>query len=189
MRKLILRASVSIDGILESSDAKIDFAKTRSPEGAAWLAARIAGAGAHLLGRKAFSQMAPFWPTASGPVATAMNEIPKIVFSRHGFDPSSVNTAKSWSEARVLTGDLATEIASLKQQNGGDLIAHGGVEFVQHLAATGLVDEFWLATHPLIAGRGHRLFDRLSEPLYFKLVSSTAFASGAMAQVYRPEGR
>src|SRR3984885_11996588 len=104
MRKLILRISISIDGVIESSDGKLDFAKSRSPEGAAWVAEKIGQAGAHLLGRKAFCQLASFWPTASGAMAKAMNETPKVVFSKKGFDPSQASSAKSWAEAKVITG-------------------------------------------------------------------------------------
>src|ERR1700691_468354 len=124
MRKLILRISISIDGFMESSDGKIDFAKSRSPEGAAWVAEKIGQAGAHLMGRKAFCELASFWPTASGALAKPMNEIPKIVFSKKGFDPSQVATqalgAKSWAEAKVIIGDLAEGIMALKKQTGKD---------------------------------------------------------------------
>src|ERR1700744_3441521 len=99
MRKLILRISLSIDGFIESSTEKLDFAKTRGPEGMAWLAERMGRAGAHLMGRKAFCEMAPFWPTASGDLAKSMNEIPKIVFSKKGFDPAQVVSAKNWADA------------------------------------------------------------------------------------------
>src|SRR5580698_1287665 len=137
MRKLILRISISIDGFIESSDGKLDFAKSRSPEGAAWMAAKIGQAGVHLMGRKAFCELASFWPTASGILAKPMNEIPKIVFSRKGFDPSQASSAKSWSEAKVIIGDLNEGITNLKKQTGKDLIAHGGVEFAQNLVETG----------------------------------------------------
>jgi dihydrofolate reductase len=190
MRKLILRISISIDGFIESSNgsnAKIDFAKSRSPEGAAWVAEKIGQAGAQLLGRKAFCEMASFWPTASGASAKAMNEIPKIVFSKKGFDPSQFSSAKSWAEAKVVTGDLAEGITELKKQTGKDLIAHGGVEFAQNLVQTGLVDEFWLTTHPVAVGSGFGLFEKLSKPLYLKLVETKAFSTGAMVHIYRPE--
>ncbi|WP_168196526.1 dihydrofolate reductase family protein [Bdellovibrio sp. ZAP7] len=187
MRKLILRISVSIDGYIESSDSKIDFGKTRSPEGAAWLAEKIENIGAHLLGRKAFTQLGSFWPTAPGVVAKHMNEIPKITFSRNGFDPSQVVSAKSWSDAKVITGDLVKGITNLKKESGRDLLAHGGVEFAQNLVQTGLVDEFWIATHPLAAGGGSALFAKLEKPLYLKLIESKVFSTGAMMNVYRPE--
>jgi dihydrofolate reductase len=131
MRKLILRISISIDGFMESSDKKLDFAKTRSPDGAAWMAEKMGPAGAHLMGRKAFCEMAPFWPTATGALAKSMNEIPKIVFSKKGFDPTQASSATSWAEARVLTGDLADEIAALKKQAGKDLMAHGALNLLK----------------------------------------------------------
>src|SRR5580704_1795575 len=120
MRKLILRISVSIDGFIESSGGKLDFAKSRSPEGAAWVAEKIGQAGAHLMGRKAFCQLASFWPTANGVLARPMNEIPKIAFSRKGFDPAQVSSAESWASASVVTGDLAEGITALKKQPGKD---------------------------------------------------------------------
>lgn len=188
MRKLILRMSISIDGFIDSSDRKIDFARSRSPEGAAWVAEKIGQAGAHLMGRKAFCEMASFWPTASGVSANPMNDIPKIVFSKKGFDPSQIaSSAKSWSEAKVITGDLAEGITELKKQTGKDLIAHGGVEFAQNLVQTGLIDEFWLASHPVAAGSGFSLFEKLSKPLYLKLIDTKVFSTGAMLNIYRPK--
>lgn len=187
MRKLILRISVTVDGFIESSDSKIDFSKSRSPEGAAWLTENMGQAGAILMGRKAFCQLASFWPTASGTLAQHMNDIPKIAFSRKGFDPSQATNAKGWADAKVITGDLAEGIAELKKQPGKDLVANGGVEFAQNLVQTGLVDEFWLATHPIAAGSGAGLFEKLSKPLYLKQIDTKIFSTGAMMHVYQPE--
>lgn len=185
MRKLILRISVSIDGFLESSPHKLDFAKSRSPEGAALVAEKMSHAGAHLVGRKTFCEFVTFWPKITA--ASHINDIPKIVFSRKGFDPSSVTTAKGWADARVMTGDLAEAITELKKQPGGDLIAHGGIEFAQNLAQTGLIDEYWLAVHPVAAGKGVSLFENLPKPLYLKLVETKVFPTGAMLNTYQPE--
>jgi dihydrofolate reductase len=172
---------------MESSNGKLDFAKSRSPEGAAWIAEKMGKAGAHLMGRKAFCEMAPFWPNAGGILAKPMNEIPKIVFSKKGFDPAQVSSAKGWADAKVITGDLAEEIIALKKQTGKDLIAHGGIEFAQNLVQTGLIDEFFIAMHPVAAGRGFSLFEKLSKPLYLKLIETKVFSTGAMVQVYQPE--
>ena len=189
MRKLILRISVSIDGFIESSHGKLDFAKSRSPEGAAWVAEKMAQAGAHLMGRKAFYEMAPFWPNASGVLAKPMNEIPKIVFSKKGFDPAQVSSAKGWADAKVVTGDLAEEITALKKQTGKDLMAHGGIEFAQNLVQTGLIDEYCMAVHPVAAGSGFGLFEKLSQPLYLKLIETKAYSTGAMGHIYQSENR
>src|SRR5688572_14578557 len=118
MRRLALRVSVSADGFIAGPNGETDWmAKTRSPAGAAWVAEKLSQAGAHLLGRKSFSEMAPFWSTANGALADAMNNVPKIVFSRKGFDASKISGAsKSWSEPLVLTGELREELTKLKQQ-------------------------------------------------------------------------
>ena len=187
MRKLILRLSTSIDGYIESSHEKLNFGKSRSPEGAAWLAQKLGSASAHLMGRKAFCEMAAVLPNASGPMAQAMNDIPKIVFSNTGFNPAQATQAKGWTEAQVLAGDLATEILNLKRQTGGDLIAHGGIAFAQNLVQTGLIDEFCIAVHPVAAGKGFGLFEKLGKPLYLKLIDSKIFSTGAMVQIYQPE--
>ena len=172
---------------MESSNGKLDFARSRSPEGAAWVAEKMGQAGAHLMGRKAFCEMASFWPDAGGVLAKAMNETAKIVFSRKGFDPAQVSTAKGWADAKVITGDLAEGISALKKQPGKDLMAHGGLEFAQNLMQTGLIDEFCMAMHPVAAGSGFGLFEKLGKPLYLKLIETKVFSTGAMIHVYQPE--
>ena len=192
VRKLILKMSITLDGVVGSPDGKVDFTRSMSPEGAAWLNERISQAGAHLLGRKTFTAFAAFWPDATNIFSKTMNEIPKIFFSRTGFDPSTLDTNdspnfKSWKEATIAKGDLAAEIAKLKSQSGKDLVAQGGAEFGQSLVQTGLVDEYWLVTHPIVANRGLKLFDKLTEPLYLELIEAKTFASGTVVHIYRPQ--
>jgi dihydrofolate reductase len=81
----------------------------------------------------------------------------------------------------VASGDMTQEVMKLKKHSGKDLIAHGGAGFAQ----TGLIDEFWFLTHPVALGHGLPLFSLLPKPLYLKLVSVTAFRSGAVAHVYQ----
>ena len=190
MRKLVLKMSITLDGFVCGLNGEMDwFLKTRSEDGAAWIADKIAQAGAHLMGRKAFSEMAGFWPSASGVFAKPMNEIPKIVFSKTGFDPSQTvpASAKTWAEAKVMSGDLAEGVRELKKQEGKLLVAHGGASFAQALVQSGLIDEYWLVRHPVAIGRGLPLFSNLKDALYLKLESSKSFQSGTVANVYRGE--
>jgi dihydrofolate reductase len=215
MRKLVLKMSMSIDGFVGGPNGEIDWIfKTMSEDAAAWTVERIWRAGAHLMGRRTFNDMAAYWPNSSEDFAAPMNEIPKIVFSRNGFNPSQKGavseptaalrdavrlnrtdggntvavappSANSWTEPSVVTGNLADEIRALKEPPGKELVAHGGAEFAQHLIQTGLIDEFWLLTHPVALGVGLPLFAALPEPLHLQLVESTAFESGTVANVYR----
>jgi dihydrofolate reductase len=214
MTKLILKMSITLDGFVAGPNGEIDWIfKTGSEDGAAWTVEKIWQAGAHLMGRRTFGDMAAYWPHSSEVFAAPMNEIPKIVFSRKGFDPSQkgetssalkdavrmnradggnmVSTlppsAKSWAVPRVITGDLAEGIRELKNQAGKQLIAHGGASFAQHLVRTGLIDEFWLLTHPVAIGQGLALFAGLERPMYLRLIETKSFSAGTIAHIYRPE--
>jgi dihydrofolate reductase len=207
MKQLILKMSISADGFVCGPNGEIDWIFKTSDAGAtAWTVETIWQASAHLMGSRTFRDMAAYWPTSTEPFATPMNEIPKVVFSRSGSigqttttraledatrlrtapEASAPSNAASWTSPMVASGDLAAEIARLKQQDGRPLLAHGGAGFAQSLVKQGLVDEYRLLVHPVALGRGLPLFSGLPKALYLKLVSATTFASGAVAHVYQP---
>lgn len=77
MRKLIMKMSVSLDGFVAGSNGQKDWViKTGDEESMAWSVDKIRQAGLIIMGRKSFETMAPYWPTATGPFAAPMNEIP-----------------------------------------------------------------------------------------------------------------
>jgi dihydrofolate reductase len=140
---------------------------------------RLRQAGTHIMGRVTYEGWAEFWPKSDHPVAGVMNDTPKVVFSR------TLQTA-TWPETRIASGDTAQEIARLKAEPGGDIIAHGGVGFARSLIQLGLVDEYSLLVLPAVAGQGERLFTDLDHLLTLRLVSSKAFASGLLELIYSP---
>jgi len=210
MRKLILKMQMSLDGFVGGPNGEVDWAfKTIDADAQAWIVKTISDAGVHIMGSCTFRDMAAWWPTSTEPYAKAMNEIPKVVFSKDpnvkssneklttmaledatrvrgsSRAPDSAGNIESWANARVATGDLAEEIAKLKAEPGKDILAHGGARFAQSLVRLGLIDEYQLMVHPIALARGLALFWSLRESLNLRLVSSTAFPSGAIAHVYR----
>jgi dihydrofolate reductase len=135
-------------------------------------------AGAHLMGRNTYEEMASFWPRSDHDYAAPMNEIRKVVFSK------SLERA-DWPESRIARGELAEEIAKLKRESEKDLIAWGGASFAQSLARQGLIDEYRLTTHPVAVAKGEPLFKDLPAPAILKLIESTSFTSAAM-HVFQP---
>jgi dihydrofolate reductase len=192
MRKLIMKMSISVDGFVGSAGGGNDWIfKTGDEESLAWSVGSASQAGLIIMGRKSFEGMAPYWPTATGPFAAPMNEIPKAVFTQKGFKgidpgPDASPSAASWAEARIFDGDLAEGIRELKAQPGKPIVAIGGAGFMRSLIATGLIDEYVLATHPVILGAGLPIFNGLSIPLYLKLVDVKVFPKGAIARTYQP---
>lgn len=210
MRELILRMNVSLDGFVGGPNGEIDWIFKAFDAGAtSWTVEMLWQVGVHIMGSRTFQDMAAYWPTSSEPVAAPMNEIPKVVFSRTGLGKAAStqaladatrlradqvaaqvvaapSNASSWTNPGVARGELASEVAHLKQQPGKPILAHGGASFARSLVRHGLVDEYHLLIHPVALGRGLPLFSELEKPLDLQLVSARAFDSGAVAHIYRP---
>jgi len=210
MRKLILRMQMSLDGYVSGPDGGVRWIfDSMDDRLVSWTVETISQAGLHIMGSRTFNDMVSYWPTSDEPIAAPMNTIPKMVFSRTA-RPGSASTkaledatgvraarggqavsgaipgAESWTDVPVLTGDLATEIAALKQQPGRDILAHGGVGFAHSLLRTGLIDEYHLIVHPVALGAGRSLFTALDKPMRLGLLHAITFGSGAVAHIYRP---
>ena len=187
--------SVSIDGFVSADNGDIDWIfKTGDQESQAWSVGLGQTAGLLIMGRKSFEAMATYWPTATGPFAAPMNAIPKAVFTRKGYktsDPGLMENAEqsaaaaSWAEARVFSGDLTEAISQLKSEPGKPIMAAGGAEFMRSLIAAGLIDEFYLAIHPVALGSGSSIFNGLAMPQYLKLADVKAFPGGVVVHTYQ----
>jgi len=187
MRRLILKMSVSLDGFVAGPNGEADWMfRSRDDGGRRWVEETLWQAGLHIMGSRSYFAMGGYWPTATDALAAPMNEIPKAIFTRQASLDTSSLASPSWAQAEVVNGDLAAEIGRLKQQPGKDILAHGGAEFAQSLAAAGLIDEYRLVVHPVALGKGLSLFGKLGKPLDLELHSTTIFRSGTAALVYRP---
>jgi dihydrofolate reductase len=202
MRKLVLQMQYALDGFVGKPDGDVVWAFPSFDDAStAWIVEQISNAGVHVMGSHLFHDMIAHWPTSMEPYAPPMNEIPKIVFSNSGLDPRAafdthhaaagldgkpplVPGAKSWAEAVVMSGDLATRIKQLKAEPGNEILVHGGAGFARSLIAAGLVDEFRLLIHPIALGAGLPIFSGLSEPVKLKLLDAVTFPAGIVAHVY-----
>src|SRR6266545_1864640 len=176
MSSLVLKMSVSLDGYVAPPDGSTDWvAAGRSPDGASWTLETVSNAGAHLMGATTYAGWAGFWPSAPGPFAKPMNDIPKVVFS------NSLESA-DWEGTTIASGDLTEAVTRLKQeQTSGYLLAQGGARFARSLVESGLIDEYRLVVHPVVLGAGERLF---TAPLTVEPMSTTVFSGGAVAHVF-----
>ncbi|MGO8875480.1 MAG: dihydrofolate reductase family protein [Acidimicrobiales bacterium] len=188
MRKLVLQmAAISLDGYIceEGTEFWRSFGPAALPaapdddEYEEYFLSLMRRAGSHIMGRVTYESMAATWPTSSDPVAAIMNDVPKVVFFQ------TLQSA-DWAESRIARGDTAEEIARLKAEPGGEIVAHGGARFVQSLAGLGLVDEYRLYVHPVATGGGTPLFPDVGHPRGLRLLSSRAFQCGVLALAYRP---
>lgn len=182
MRNVILYMSMSLDGFVDSDREHPGAATPEGAELKQWKLDHISKAGAHLMGRVTYQQMASYWPQSEDPYAAPMNDIPKVVFSKTLSDAEA-----TWPVTQIARGDLAAEIAAIKAGTGPDVIAWGGGRFAGALAAADLIDEYRLLVQPMVVGQGRALFNQVPDSRHLNLVEAMVFPSGIVVHVYRPQ--
>jgi dihydrofolate reductase len=135
------------------------------------------GAEALLLGRRSDEWFAARWLSRSGDWADRLNSLPKYVVSSTLEEPR-------WTNATVLTGDVADAVSKLKQELDGDIVVYASTQLVRTLMEHGLVDELRLTVYPVVLGAGERLFGETSDSRPLRLVSTQTVGDGLAFLTY-----
>ncbi len=80
----------------------------------------------------------------------------------------------------VLTREKVHECLKIQKQRQGTILI--GQIFLE----LGLIDEFQLCIHPVIAGKGLPLFKSVNNKSILKLLKTKSFNSGAIVLYYEP---
>lgn len=184
MRKLVVFNTVTLDGYFVDSKGDMSWAHKNDDEWNAFVSENASGSGVLVFGRITYELMASYWPTPmalqnSPVVAKGMNAMPKIVFSR------TLDNA-SWSNTKLVKGDLAAEVRKLKQESGPDMVILGSGSIVSQLAQQNLIDEYQIALSPTVLGQGRTMFEGVKQKLNFKLTNSRTFLNGNVFLRYQP---
>lgn len=183
MRRVIVSMMVTLDGFIAGPNGEIDWHNV-DDEFNEYAIELLNSVDTLLFGRVTYQGMASYWPTPMATtddpiVAAKMNSLPKVVFSH------TLETVE-WQPTRLAKGNLADEIATMKQQPGGDMVIFGSGSIVSALAQLGLIDEYRLFVNPVVIGDGQSLFSGITERLNLKLVSTRPFRSGNVLLQYQP---
>ena len=184
VRKLILRMAITLDGVVAPEDGRDVF--DHSDEGV-WsdTFGMLETVDTVLLGAGMHQEYLNYWqaaltsPTASQSerkYATLAARTPHFVLSR-------TLRKVEWPNATVLTGSV-DGIADLKKQAGRDIILWGGPTAAAAAIEAGVVDEYHLVTHPVIAGGGKKLFGTVVEMHRVRHKDTKTFPSGIVALKY-----
>jgi dihydrofolate reductase len=181
MRKLIVAEFLTLDGVMEASETWQPHYV--SEDVAEEIRASIHASKAMLLGRVTYEMFAAYWPSQTHNefgIADKLNSQPKFVVS-------STLEKGEWNNTTLIKGNVAQAIRTLKQQPGGDIRLTGSATLAQALMQAGLVDEYWLLIHPVVRGRGKRLFADGIGSARLQLIESKAFRSGVVLLRYQPD--
>lgn len=196
MRKILVGAQVSIDGIMQAPGGPTED-PTKGFTFGGWAMPYFDAAFGEeidrvfeercdlLLGRKTYEIFAAYWPyydeaAPAGRIATLFKRITKYVVSGSG----DVDT--SW-QGSVLLRDIA-DVKRLRQEHGPNLVTQGSTELVHALLADDLVDAISTFTVPVVLGRGKKLFADGSAPHRYTLTRSRISSTGLVVAHYERSG-
>ena len=181
MRKIVAGLFVSLDGVFEAPD-QWHFPYFDEEMGQA-VQAQMEQSDAMLLGRKTYQEFAGYWPKQGSDVELAdhMNGTPKYVVS-------NTLTSLDWQNSTLINGDVRAALTTLKSQPGKNLSITGSGTLVRSLLRDGLLDELHLLVHPIVVGKGKRLFQDSAALKRLKLVASKITPTGVAIPTYQPRG-
>jgi dihydrofolate reductase len=183
MRKLRVFNSISLDGYFTDKKGDMSWAhKGADDEWNAFASGNASSGGVLVFGRVTYDLMASFWPTrqakeAFPEIAKGMNDLQKIVFSK------SLQKA-SWQPTKVIKGDIAEEMRTLKKESGLDLVIMGSGTIVSQFTEAGLIDEYQMVVIPIVLGGGRTMFEGVKRKVDLKLRKSRAFRNGNVVLWY-----
>jgi dihydrofolate reductase len=188
MGKIVVTEFVSLDGVAEDPGGAENFKHggwsfkfDRGPEGDKFKMDELVEAEVQLLGRRTYEGFAAAWPQMDqDDFGKKMNSMPKYVVSK------TLGSA-DWTNSTILSGDMAQEVAQLKQDTAGSILVAGSISLAQGLLAAGLVDQLNLMVFPVILGSGKRLYpDNADDMARFTLASSQQVSDeGVLTLVYQ----
>jgi dihydrofolate reductase len=192
MSKVVVTNHVTLDGVMQAPGRPDEDVRGGFDHGG-WaipgndpvmvrvMAEGMARPGALLLGRRTYEDFASYWPhQKDNPFTEVLDNTQKYVAS------STLSEPLPWKNSTLLEGDAAEAVARLKEEEGPDLGILGSGELIQSLRRRNLIDEYVLMIHPLILGRGRRLFPDGASPADLRLVNSVTTTTGVIIATYRP---
>jgi dihydrofolate reductase len=180
MGRIVVTEFASLDGVMEDPGGSEDFEHSgwsfefdRGPEFDEFKGAETTDADGMLLGRVTYEGFAKAWPGREGEFADTFNNMPKYVVSSTLTDPE-------WTNTTVVSGDLRSEIARLREESDSHLVVHGSARLVHWLIDNDLVDELRLIVFPVVLGKGKRVFGETSDAKRFRLTEANGAGDLAM---------
>ena len=192
MRKIIATISLTLDGVMQAP-GRPDEDRRGGFEHGGWalgyhdpVMMQAMGEGMSqgadlLFGRRTYEDFFAVWPKRKdNPFTEVLDRSLKYVASRTLREPLP------WQNSRLLEGEAAETVARLKEQPGPDLVVLGCCDLMQTLMRHGLVDVYVLLIHPLVLGRGRRLFNDDARHTALRLVKCVPTTTGVVIATYRP---
>ncbi len=177
--RLVATEYVSLDGVCD--EPGMWSGPFFDDDVAAFKWAELQASDALLLGRTTYQGFAAAWPlmTDTGDFGVKMNTMPKYVVS-------STLDKVEWPGSTLIKGNLVEEVRRLKDEPGQDLLLSGSATLFNTLLQENLIDVYRLMVHPIVLGKGQRLFAEDNNETTLRLTTTQTYTTGVVVHEYQP---
>jgi dihydrofolate reductase len=189
MRKITVLSMITLDGVMQAPGGREEdssgvfeyggWVPPYSDEKYNEVVKKELAPAEYLLGRKTFDIWENYWPKHAENWP-GINDNNKYVIS-------NTRNQTEWKNT-IFIQNLA-DIRELKQSEGPDIQVWGSSQLIHLLLQHDLVDEIRLKIHPLLLGKGKKLFDDASMPVSFTLKDSIVTPKGVIIAHYVKVGK
>lgn len=188
MRKIVVLSMITLDGVMQAPGGPEEDTSGSFKYGG-WVAPfdddeygkimmEELKPADYLLGRKTFEIWEDYWPEHAE-FWPGINEGAKYVFS-------NTRDTSDWQNSEFINS--VEDIKKIKDSKGANIQVWGSSELVQLLLQNDLIDELRLKIHPVILGKGKKLFGDGAIPAAFTVTESTVTPTGVFIATYKRSG-
>jgi dihydrofolate reductase len=182
MRSVVLNLALTLDGFIEGPNGELDWlVRDETIDFGDILNDILSDKDAIFYGRVSYEKWGNFTPPdASGKIAAAyesLHEKQKYVFS--------CTQTGDGTDAIFINSDVARRVREIKKEPGQNIWLYGGGKLISSFMNLDLVDEYSLAVHPVIIGKGKPLFENIEHRHRLDLVEAKEHPSGVTVLRYR----
>ncbi|AYB35115.1 dihydrofolate reductase family protein [Chryseolinea soli] len=183
MRKIILNLAITLDGYIEGPNGELDWlVRDEKVDFGDILQDILSDKDIIFYGRISYDKWGNYQPDekATQKIRDAyklLQRKQKYVFSKtKKDDPTS---------AIFINANIKERVAEIKAQPGKNIWLYGGANLITTFLNLNLIDEYRLAVHPVILGKGKPLFTNIETQHNLTLIEAKGYPSGVTLMNYK----
>ncbi|NSL86021.1 dihydrofolate reductase [Chitinophaga sp. Mgbs1] len=185
MRQLILNLAMTYDGFIEGPNGELDWiVKDPDIDFGDILNDILRDKDIIFYGRVSYDKFGNAGPDENA--GEKIRQAYQLLHSKTKYVFSGTKTGDH-TNAIFINSGIRERVMEIKQQPGGNIWLYGGAKLVTTLLNMDLIDEYRLAVHPVILGKGKPLFQHIEEKHRLLLAETKDYKSGVVLQTYKAD--
>jgi dihydrofolate reductase len=183
MRNIILNLAMTFDGFIEGPNGEIDWlVRDEEIDFGDILNEILADKDIIFYGLVSYEKWGNYMPGENA--SQKIRDAYKLMHSKTKYVFSTTKTSDN-SNAIFISSNIKEMALEIKHQPGKNIWLYGGAKIITTFLNLDLIDEYRLAVHPVILGKGKRIFQNIEERHRLELVEIETYKSGVTLQRFK----